>query len=481
MPTKPKSCKMLTRTIISRFTDRSMIKRFLAACTFAALFVSNTQAQQASAEAPTSPAISAGSQVADRVMAVVDNEIILLSDIEGQYGYMTKNGQKDDGTLRCTCFENQLMQKLLLTKAKQDSLKLSDDQVESEVKRRMEQMAAQLGSMQELEKMYRKSQVEVKIDLRISIRDQLLADQMRQKVFNEIVATPKEVKEFFNKIPKDSLPYLPAEVELSHIMLKPVSSAASKEEAKKKLQEVRQQIQSGEMKFEQMARYYGMDGTSQNDGFLGEFGRGMMAPEFEEIVYTLNEGQVSDVFETPFGYHIAKLHKKLGDRVTASHILIIPKILPADEKLTMDKLNRIRKRMLSDSLVFEVAASEYSEDKRTKDNGGIFLSNSGETRIPLDQLDADLYFEIDNMKVGQISEPVEYKQQGEGKAFHIVKLRSRIPPHRATLKEDYQKFHNATIQAKQVNALEKWVKKARQQVYIEIKDNDCSQALQNWF
>jgi peptidyl-prolyl cis-trans isomerase SurA len=420
-------------------------------------------------------------QPVDRIMAIVDNEIILLSDLNGQYEYAVKNGQKDDGTLRCAIFEQALMSKLLLSKAKADSLKVSDDQVESEMKRRVDGMAAQLGSIQELEKVYRKSLPEIKVDLRTSIRDQLLTDQQRQKIFDAITATPKEVKEFFNKIPKDSLPYLPAEVELSHVMFKPVASEASKAEAKKRLSDIRAQIASGQMKFEQMARFYGMDGTAQQDGYLGEFGRGMMTPEFEEVVYTLNEGAVSEVFETPFGYHIAKLHKKLGDRVTASHILIIPKILPEDEKIAMEKLMAIRRKILADSMTFEYAAAEFSEDKRTKDNGGVFLSNTGETRIPLDQLDADLYFKIDQMKVGDISEPVEYRRPGEMKAFHIVKLRTRIPPHLASLKDDYQKFQNACIQAKQAEAMEKWLKKSRTQVFIEIKDNDCSQALQNWF
>lgn len=420
-------------------------------------------------------------QPVDRIMAIVDNEIILLSDLNGQYDYAVKNGQKDDGTLRCAIFEQALMSKLLLSKAKSDSLKVSDDQVEGEMKRRVDGMAAQLGSIQELEKVYRKSLPEIKVDLRTSIRDQLLIDQQRQKIFDAITATPKEVKEFFNKIPKDSLPYLPAEVELSHIMVKPVPSEASKAEAKKRLQDIREQIIAGQMKFEQMARFYGMDGTAQQDGFLGEFGRGMMTPEFEEVVYTLNEGGVSEVFETPFGYHIAKLHKKLGDRVTASHILIIPKILPDDETAAMEKLTRLKKRILADSINFELAANDFSEDKRTKDNGGVFLSNSGETRIPLDQLDADLYFKIDQMKVGEISDPVEYRRPGEGKAFHIVKLRARIPPHLASLKDDYQKFQNACVQAKQAEAMEKWLKKSRTQVFIEIKDNDCSQALQNWF
>jgi peptidyl-prolyl cis-trans isomerase SurA len=192
---------------------------------------------------------------------------------------------------------------------------------------------------------------------------------------------------------------------------------------------------------------------------------------------------VSDVFETEFGFHIVRLDKRLGDRLRARHILLIPEVTAADEELVRKKLNDLRTRIFKDTLRFDKAAAEFSEDPNSKDNGGLIMLEQNEYRIPLDQLESDLYFKIDQMKVGDISEALEYQQQGQrgAKAFHIVKLIDRLPPHKASLQDDYQKFHNATVQGKQSAELIKWFRRARQQVYIEIKDQTCAQALQNWY
>jgi peptidyl-prolyl cis-trans isomerase SurA len=420
----------------------------------------------------------------DRVVAVIDNEPLLLSDIQNQVNYLIQSGRREDPSLlRCQVFEQMLTDKLLLAKAKQDSIEVSDDRVESELDRRIQYYTTQAGGVKELEKVYKKSVIEIKVDLRNDIRNQLLVQEQRSKINDGIKATPREVAEFFGKIPKDSLPLLPAEVEIAHILIKAKPSKDSRDATRKKLREIRQQIISGELSFEQCARFYGQDGTAKQDGDLGEFGRGMMASAFEEQAYLLSDGQVSDVFETEFGFHIVRLDKRLGDRLRARHILLIPEVTAADEELVRKKLNDLRTRIFKDTLRFDKAAAEFSEDPNSKDNGGLIMLEQNEYRIPLDQLESDLYFKIDQMKVGDISEALEYQQQGQrgAKAFHIVKLIDRLPPHKASLQDDYQKFHNATVQGKQSAELIKWFRRARQQVYIEIKDQTCAQALQNWY
>lgn len=420
-------------------------------------------------------------QLVDRVVAIVDQEIILHSEIEGQYAYLLERGEKDDGTLRCTIFEQLLLEKLLLAKARLDSLEVPEGRVEQELERRINRIVQQVGSQQQLEEIYQQSIYQLRADMRETIEEQLLAQQQRQAIYADIAVTPREVKNFYNRIPKDSLPLLPAEVEIGQIVMKPVANEASKAETRAKLEEIRQQIVSGEERFEALAAYYGMDGTAQQGGNLGEFGRGVMDPDFEGIAFSLDVGEVSEVFETAFGFHIVRVDKKLGDRVQARHILLIPEITQADEVLAQKKLAEVKALIESDSLTFEQAAAEYSEDEQTKGSGGLMTTRDGEYRIPLDKLDADTYLLIDPLKKGEISEPTEVIVPNSPQKFYrIVWLKNRIPPHRATLTTDYQKFQKATKQAKEATALDEWFELARRQVYIEIKPHGCSQALSNW-
>ena len=217
---------------------------------------------------------------------------------------------------------------------------------------------------------------------------------------------------------------------------------------------------------------------------MGEISRTSVVPAFANAVYNLKEGQISNVFESRFGFHIALLHKRMGDRLAVSHILMRAPIGPKDEAKAKKKLVAIRKKIEAGEVTFAKAAAEYSDDKATKDIGGMVSDpQSGSYRIPLDQLDVDLYLAIDEMEVGDISEPIEVYEQGQKieKAFMIVYLRKRHPPHRASLETDYQKFSQAATQAKQSEALQDWFNNAKKQVYIEIKHEGCEQALQNWY
>ncbi|MCS7086313.1 MAG: peptidylprolyl isomerase, partial [Bacteroidia bacterium] len=294
----------------------------------------------------------------------------------------------------------------------------------------------------------------------------------------------KEVKEFFQSIPKDSLPDVGATVEISHIAMRPKPSEEGKRRARAQLEKILSEIKAGKIGFEEAAKKYSQDPASAKQmGFLGEFGRGDMVPEFEEVVFNLAPNQISSVFESPYGFHIVKLISRSGDRVRASHILIRPVIDENDEKKVEKRLAEIKRLILSDSLKFHEAARLYSEDVRTKDNGGIIANAAGETRIPFDQLDADLYFKVDKMKPGEITDPLPYiVQDGElARAYHIVYLRKRHPPHRANYKDDYSMFYKAALQAKQAEELEKWLAKNRKQVYVDVRFDECAQAIEHWY
>lgn len=420
-------------------------------------------------------------QQADAIIAVLDNNIILRSELENQVIYLKSSGEKDDGTLRCRTFEELLSNKLLLAKAQLDSIEVTEDQVENELTRRIENFIQYFGSVAKLEENYRKSLVELKMELRPEIKDLLLVEQQKAKITEDVSVTPKEVKEYYNSFSKDSLPFLPAEVTLNHIVIIPPISEENKKTARAKLQDVRNQIMNEKMKFAEMAKYYSMDGSAQQGGYLGEFSRGKMVPEFEEVVYNLKEGEVSDVFETEFGFHIVQLHKRLGDNVSASHILIRAFRDKKDETVAIDRLKEIRNMILTDTISFEKAASRYSDDKETKDCGGCILNqNTGENRIPIDALDAELFFKVDKLKPGQISEPMELILRDGTKAFHIVKVKQKYLPHTANLEEDYQKIQKAALQLKKEDAIEKWFETARRQVYIDVKYTECANAIKTW-
>ena len=420
-------------------------------------------------------------QPVDAVIAVLDNNIILRSELENQVIYLKSSGQKDDGTLKCRTFEELLSNKLLLAKAQLDSLSVTEDQVESELNRRIENFIQYFGSIAKLEENYRKSMVELKSELKPEIRELLLIEQQKAKITEDVKITPKEVEAYYASIPKDSLPYLPSEVILNHIVVIPSISEKNKQEAKAKLDDVRHQILHEKMKFAEMAKFHSMDGSAQQGGYLGEFTRGKMVPAFEEVVYNLREGEVSEVFETQFGYHVVQLHKRLGETVSASHILIKPYRDKSDELLAIERLKELTRLVQTDTITFEKVASKYSDDEETKDCGGCIMNpNTGEYRVPIDALDAELFFKVDKLKEGEISAPMELIMRDGTKAYHVVKLKRKYLPHTANLEEDYQKIHRAALELKKSEAIEKWFDTARRQVFIDVKYTECANAIKTW-
>ena len=420
-------------------------------------------------------------QTLDKIIGIVGEEIILDSDVDNQYNYLVINGQKDDGGLRCQVIDNIIISKLLLNKAIQDSIEVTEPEVDGEVERRVQSIMSQLPSPSEFEKIYGKSIYEFKVDIREDIRKEMLIDRQRQALMSQSDITPREVKSFFEKIPSDSLGLLPAEVELNHIMIIPPFSVKSKEEAKGKLEEIRKQIVEENADFGELARQHSEGPSSRDGGSLGEVRRGVMVPEFEEVIYNLREGEVSGVFETQFGYHIAKLFARKGEILTVSHILMIPDRSVNGDSVAIDHLKKAKEFIDTDSLTFEQAAIKFSEDRVTKDCGGC-ISNpqTGELRIPLDLLDAELFFKVDDMEEGEISEPMEHFMADGTRAFHILYLKNKIPPHQPNLTDDYNKIYSAALQMKQAESFEKWLESAKKNIYINLKPTECSNALQNW-
>lgn len=422
-----------------------------------------------------------GQETLDRIVAIVGEEIILSSDVDNQYNYLRINGQKDDGNLRCEVMDQLIVSKLLLDKAQQDSIEVSPEEVDAEIDRRVRYTIGQMGGEQHFVQVYGKSVAQFRVDIQDEIRNELLIDRMRSVLLSESTITPREVKAFFKKLDVDSLGFLPAEVQINHIVIVPPFDPTSKDNARRELEEIRGKIVEDGKDFGLQAIEHSDGPSGPQGGSLGEIQRGQMVPEFEEVIFTLREGEVSQVFETEFGLHIAKLHKIKGQVRSCSHILKIPKRSPDADSVAMDSLRKIMMLVDSDSLTFEQAAIRYSMDRGTKDCGGcISEPQTNNLRVPMDKLDPDLYFKIEEMNEGQISKPMEYKMPDGTQAFHVVYLKRKIDPHVPNLKDDYKKIYIAALQMKQAEKFEDWIGSAKKNIYIEVKPTECSNALKSW-
>lgn len=427
--------------------------------------------------------VQAQPEMLDRIVAIVGDEIILESDVNDQYTYVVESGQKDDGTLRCRLIEELIMQKLMLNKAEQDSLVVSEGQVDGEVNRRLDLILQQMnGSEQEFRGTYGMSTIEFKEFIREDIHDRLLIRQQESAIYADAEITPRQVKKFFRSINPDSLGLLPAEVQFNQIVIKVPWAEDSEEAIKEAMGEYRKQIVEGGADFSDLARRYSEEpGASRSGGRLPEFTRGMMVPEFEEMAFNMREGDVSEAVKTEFGYHLIKLDKRNGEMITARHILRKPELHPKGDSIAIARLNEIRELIDSDSLTFEIAAILYSDDRQTKDCGGCYTNpETGELTIPLDKLPADYFFKIDEMEEGEISEPLKLENRDGSVSYHIIYLKKKIPPHVPNLTDDYKTIYAAALRAERGRIFEDWLESAKKNIYIDIKPTECANALQNW-
>lgn len=427
-------------------------------------------------------ALGLRAQTIDRIVAVIGEEIILESDVDNQYNYLLINGEKDDGTLRCQVMENLIINKLLLNKARQDSIMVSEPEIIGEAERRIQFFLSQMdGDEEQFEKIYGKPIIQFREDIKDEIEDELLIDRMRTTVLSEATVTPREVKDFFKSIPQDSTGLLPAEVMVNQIVSTPPFSEESKEEARETLAEIRRQVLEEGADFAAMARKYSQGPSGPNGGKLGEIRRGQMVPEFESVVYNMRENEVSRPFQTEFGFHIAKLHKRTGEVLEASHILLVPRRSANGDSVAISRLKQALEFIEADSLNFEQAAIRFSDDRATKDCGGCIVNpENGELRIPMNALPADLFFQIDEMKPGDISEPMEFEKPDGTRAFRVLYLKRKIPPHKPNLKDDYKTIRNAALRARQSDKFEEWLESAKKNIYIDIKPTECTNALKTW-
>jgi len=409
-------------------------------------------------------------KVVDEIAALVGSHPVYWSDVEAQFAQAKAQGMKGDQfTLKCEIFENLVFQKLLVYQAEIDSLVVSDDQVNSELDRRLRYYIQQFGSQQKLEEFYDKSLEEFKNELREPLRLELLSQQAQGAIVENVKMTPNETKEYFNGLKPDSIPIIPTEYEIGQIVKTPVVGASQLKEAKDKLAALRARVVKGE-KLSTLAVLYSEDpGSAAKGGELGLFTRGSMAPEFESAAFNLkNKGDISEVIKTKFGYHLLQLIERKGDFVNVRHILIIPKVSPDDLVVAAAKLDSIADKVRDDSLTFIKAAILYSDDPG-KVNGGLIQSqSSGNTRLAADELDPKVFFVIDKMKPGEISGSVPYTTEDGTQAYRVLYLQLRTEPHKANMKDDYNKIQEWALDNKKAKVVAKWIETKSKTAYIRL-------------
>jgi peptidyl-prolyl cis-trans isomerase SurA len=421
----------------------------------------------------------------DKVVATVGSEPILLSDIEQQYAYLIESKKAVNPSAKCGILENMIIQNLLLNQSKIDSLVAKEEEVDAEVNTRIEEILRYMGNDEtQFQEYYNKTVPEVKNQMREPMQQQILIRKMRQEIMSKITITPKEVKDYFNNIPKDSLPYLSSEVELAEIIYQPKVSSAQKKIAFDKITDIRSRITMGKEDFAKLAEKYSQDlGSARTGGDLGLVKRGTFVPEFEAAAYNLEKDEVSPVIETEFGFHIIKLIERKGNNIRCRHILIKPEITPEDLERAKHELDSIRTMIVRDSLSFSHAVKKFSNKKEySYDNDGLIANpRSGNTSFEIRELEPDIYFMQDKMKVGEVSAPFEKKDQSGEVSYMIIKLLSRSTPHKANLVQDYKKIAEVALEQKKSAYLIEWLVAHADQTRIEIvSDFDSCDLLQKW-
>jgi peptidyl-prolyl cis-trans isomerase SurA len=410
--------------------------------------------------------------VVDKIIAKVDNYIVLKSELEMAYLEFLSRGQISSGrSSKCQVLESLIINKLMVAKAEIDSVVVSDAEVRQNLDRRMQYYISQIGSEKMLEEYYKKTIEEFKEELRDGVKEQLVVQKMQNEITAKVKVTPAEVKRFFKSIPADSLPFFSTEVEVSQIVKKPTISKVEKEKVKQKLNEIRAQILRGEATFEEMAKKHSEEpGASQSGGNIGFFKRGELAPEYEAAALRMKPGEISQPVETQFGFHLVQLIERRGNQFNTRHILIAPNPSKADLLEAKSYLDSLKTEIENGNLSFEKAAKEYSDDQETAGAGGYFQDDLGLTRISVEELDPVIFFAIDTMQVGTITPPMTFRTREGKESARILYFKSKLRPHQANLRDDYQKIYAAALNEKKNKVLTRWFDEANNDVFIDIDE-----------
>ncbi|MEP7258087.1 MAG: peptidylprolyl isomerase [Flavitalea sp.] len=420
--------------------------------------------------------------VADKIIGIVGDKVILQSDITNALVDIQRQGGQAPPNAECMIMEQQLTLKALVMQSEKDSLVVGDEEIEALLDNQIRGFVNSYGSKEALEEIAGRTVYQIKEDFRQNFKERKLMEKMRDKIVEGIKITPQEVKAYYDKIPVDSLIFIESEVEIGELVVYPKASRDLEKLAMDDLADFKSQIESGKAKFEALASLYTDDPGSKTTGGQYTINRTEKTfdPTFISQAFRLKEGQISPVFKSKFGYHIIQMVSRAGDDAVVRHILLIPKVTDKETNEAVQKLDSIRSRLVSGGLSFGEAVSKYSEDDNSKFTAGMRQGQRG-SFLTIDQLDKDLVALLKDMKVGDYSKPAAFTDERGKKAVRLAYLKSRSEPHRENLKDDYDRVAQRALEVKKQAALEKWFTEKIPSYYLLI-DSDYShcESLQNW-
>lgn len=410
--------------------------------------------------------------IIDEVIWVVGEEAILRSDVEEERLRAQYEGTPIAGDPYCVIPEQLAIQKMFLHQAELDSIEVSESTVSSQVDMRMNYYISQIGSKEKMEEYFRKTSSEIREEMMTMVRNQMIIQQMQSKITENIQPTPAEVRRFYTTMSPDSIPMVPAQVEVQILSIEPPVPTEETERIKTKLREFTERVHNGSADFSMLARLYSEDVESaKRGGELGFVGKGQLVSEFAEVAFNLTDPKrVSRVVQTEYGYHIIQFIERKGDRINCRHILLKPRISADDKYRAIQKLDSIRIQVTKDSIPFETAVARFSEDKNTQMSGGLMTNpNTGASKFEYKDLPPEIAKQIYTMNEGDISTPFVMMNQTKNKEVcAIVRLRTKREAHKANLEDDFQIIRNLLIQRLQIEAIDSWIRNKQKEIYVQI-------------
>ncbi|MBP5315329.1 MAG: peptidylprolyl isomerase [Muribaculaceae bacterium] len=423
--------------------------------------------------------------VAEEVAWVVGNQPIYKSEIEETYRQMLSERQNIKGDPYCVIPEQLAIEKLFLNQAELDTVEVSDNMVIQQVDSRINFFVTNLGSKEKVEQYFNKSIPQLRDELTEIMRNQYRIQEVQRSLTKNVKVTPSDVRRYFDKLPVDSVPFVPLQVETQIITVNPVIPRQEIDEVKAKLRDFSNRINSGESDFSTLAILYSEDGSSTYGGEIGFKGRGQLVPEYAAVAFNLNDTKkVSKIVETEYGFHIIQLIEKRGDRINTRHILLRPKVSDKDLADAIVRLDSIRGDILAKKFTFEEAATAVSHDKDTKNSRGVMVNEeTGTTRFEMSQLPQEVARAVNSLQEGEISKPFIMKDPKRNRdVVAIVKLTRRIPAHKANLSDDYQQIKSMYEASEKARIVKEWTEKRIKDTYVKIEDGwrNCQFTHSGW-
>ena len=420
----------------------------------------------------STPVAQAQDNVIDEVIWIVGDEAILKSEVEEERLRAQYEGQQIPGDPYCVIPEQIAIQKLFLHQAEIDSVVANESSVSHQVDMRINYYISQIGSKEKMEEYFRKTSSEIREEMMTTVRNQMIIQQMQQKLTEHIKPTPAEIRRYYNSLPEDSIPMMPAAVEVQILSFEPPVPIEETERIKSRLREFTERVNSGKADFAMLARLYSEDTESaKRGGELGFVGRGQLVSEFADVAFNLNDPKkVSRIVQTEYGYHIIQLIEKKGERINCRHILLRPRISADDKINAINRLDTISQKIKAGEMTFEQAVIRYSEDKNTAMNAGVMTNpNTGSTRFEYQDLAPEIAKQIYSMQEGDISAPfVMMDQQRNKEVCAIVRLRKKTDVHRANLTDDFQTIKGMLEQKLSAEFIHNWILQKQKTTYIQI-------------